>query len=108
MSDSKERIQLNLRLDGHKELYEAVKIEASRQKTSLNSFVINALKAALGWETDETPSELPIPSLEAILEALAPRLGNTLDDLIEQKLLDQELVQKLADKVAANLGELAA
>ncbi|MBD1833306.1 MULTISPECIES: toxin-antitoxin system HicB family antitoxin [Cyanophyceae] len=41
MSNGKERIQLNLRLDRHKDLYKAVKVAASEQDTSVNQFVIN-------------------------------------------------------------------
>lgn len=51
---AKKRIQLNLRLDGYKELYEALKAEAARQNTSVNSFVIKTLRKALK-ETDKSP-----------------------------------------------------
>ncbi|BAZ65566.1 hypothetical protein NIES4106_03050 [Fischerella sp. NIES-4106] len=77
MSD-RERIQLNLRLDGYKELYEAVKAEATKQNTSVNSFVINALKAALGWEADNHIQASSI-DLEAKIEAiLDKKLGDRL------------------------------
>lgn len=75
----KERIQLNLRLDGYGDLYQAVKDAAARQNTSVNAFVIEALKTAVEWKDAESPSA---PSLEAILQALTPQL----DNLIEQKL----------------------
>jgi uncharacterized protein (DUF1778 family) len=78
-----ERIQLNLRLDGHKELYEAVKAAASEQDTSVNQFVINALRTVLGWE---------IPSLERT-EALERRLAS-----LEQHL---SLVVSLEERLAA-------
>jgi uncharacterized protein (DUF1778 family) len=74
MSD-KGRIQLNLRLDGHKELYEAVKASASEQDTSVNQFVINALKAALGWEVEQTPSPEKVEVLEERLASLEQRLA---------------------------------
>jgi len=92
--NGKERIQMNVRLDGHNDLYEAVKLEAARQDTSVNTFVINALKVALGWEDTESPPYSPTPPLEAILEALAPRL----DKLVEQKVNER----------LNNVGELAA
>jgi uncharacterized protein (DUF1778 family) len=68
-----ERIQLNLRLDGHKELYEALKVAASDQDTSVNQFVINALKAALGWKA--TPSPQKVGVLEERLASLEERLA---------------------------------
>jgi uncharacterized protein (DUF1778 family) len=74
MSD-KGRIQLNLRLDGHKELYEAVKAAAAEQDTSVNQFVINALKAALGWEVEQTPSPEKVEVLEERLASLEQRLA---------------------------------
>ncbi|MBD1929210.1 hypothetical protein H6F74_23635 [Trichocoleus sp. FACHB-90] len=91
MSDGKERIQLNLRLDGHKDLYEAVKLAASQKDTSVNQFVINALKAALGRDAEAALSsqvESAIESRLAVLEsrlALVSSIGNPLDE-VEQQL----------------------
>ncbi|WP_193200920.1 hypothetical protein [Nostoc sp. MG11] len=82
----KERLQLNLRLDGYRELYEAVKAEAARQNTSVNSFVINALKSSVGWQQEEPPSNQSPLSLEVILEAVESRLDNILDEKIQEKL----------------------
>lgn len=82
----KERLQLNLRLDGYRELYEAVKAEAARQNTSVNSFVINALKSSVGWQKEELPFNQSSLSLEVILEALENRLDDILDKKIEVKL----------------------
>jgi uncharacterized protein (DUF1778 family) len=72
---SKERLQLNLRLDGHKELYEAVKEAAGERDTSVNQFVINALRAALGWEIEESPSPPKVEALEERLASLEERLA---------------------------------
>lgn len=72
---SKERLQLNLRLDGHKELYEAVKEAAQERDTSVNQFVINALRAALGWEVEESPSPQKVEALEERLASLESRLA---------------------------------
>lgn len=72
---SKERLQLNLRLDGHKELYEAVKAAASLQDTSVNQFVINALMSALGWEVEESPSPQKVEALESRLALLEKHLA---------------------------------
>ena len=87
MSDGKERIQLNLRLDGHKDLYEAVKLAALQKDTSVNQFVINALKAALGWDNEAAVSP-QIESRLAVLEsrlALVSSIENRLDE-VEQQL----------------------
>ncbi|MBD2504591.1 toxin-antitoxin system HicB family antitoxin [Anabaena azotica] len=84
MSD-KERLQLNLRLDGHRELYEAVKAEAAKQNTSVNSFVINALQTAVGWQQEQPHQQVSL-SLEVILEAVENRLDEILDKKLEQRL----------------------
>jgi transposase-like protein len=73
MSDQRERIQLNLRLDGHKELYEAVKAAAAEQDTSVNAWVINAMRSALGWEPLNSPTRSQ--ALEERLAVLEERLA---------------------------------
>lgn len=93
MNESKttERVQLNLRLDGHKELYEAVKAEAARQNTSVNSFVVDALKVALGWEVEERGGQSTRLPLEAILAAARDELVPELDVLIQQAIAPLKL-----------------
>ena len=92
MSNGKERIQLNLRLDGHKDLYEAVKLAASQKDTSVNQFVINALKAALGWDNEAAVS----PQIESRLAVLESRLA--LVSSIENRL--DEVEQQLGESIA--------
>jgi len=92
MSDGKERIQLNLRLDGHKDLYEAVKLAASQKDTSVNQFVINALKAALGWDNEAAVS----PQIESRLAVLESRLA--LVSSIENRL--DQVEQQLGESIA--------
>jgi hypothetical protein len=75
MSDPKERIQLNLRLDGHRELYDAVKAAAAARNTSVNHFVVNALRAAVGWEVEQAPSPQNVGVLESRLASLEERLA---------------------------------
>jgi len=93
MSDQKERIQLNLRLDGHRELYDAVKARAAETNTSVNQFGINALRASLGWEPIESASGLrpdqPTPKTEVLEERLAA---------LEERLA---LVVNLEERLAA-------
>jgi hypothetical protein len=92
MSDGKERIQLNLRLDGHKDLYEAVKLAALQKDTSVNQFVINALKAALGWDNEAAVS----PQIESRLAVLESRLA--LVSSIENRL--DQVEQQLGESIA--------
>lgn len=88
MSETKntERVQLNLRFDGHRDLYEAVKAEAARQNTSINSFVVDALKVALGWEVEERGNHSTRLPLEAILAAAKDELVPMLDTLVQEAI----------------------
>ena len=86
-----ERIQLNLRFDKHKDLYEALKAEAKEQNISLNQFIVNALKRTLGRDTESTSSPEALSELEGRLEErLVGRLVVLLDEKIEQVLAKQE------------------
>ncbi|MBD1889319.1 toxin-antitoxin system HicB family antitoxin [Coleofasciculus sp. FACHB-SPT9] len=96
MSNGKERIQLNLRLDGHKDLYEAVKVAASEQDTSVNQFVIDALKAALGWEAEAAVSPQIVSEIESRLALLESHLA--LVSSIENRL--DEVEQQLGESIA--------
>ena len=87
MAVDKERIQLNLRLDGHRELLNAVKLEAEAAGISVNAFVLNALKIAVGQTETETP--IPIAPPTNLEETLAPALDKLLADkfaAIEERL----------------------
>ena len=91
MAGDRERIQLNLRLDGHRELLDAVKAEAEAAGISVNSFVIRALQAAIG-QTPATPATAM--STDDMEETLAP-------------LLDKMLGERLAG-IEERLGKLSA
>ncbi|NES97635.1 MAG: hypothetical protein F6K32_20955 [Desertifilum sp. SIO1I2] len=73
---SLERIQLNLRLDRHPELFDALKEVSETTGVSINSFAIHALKASLGLEvsTTQPSSSSELASLAAKVEALEKRL----------------------------------
>lgn len=87
-----ERIQLNLRFDKHKDLYEAIKAEAKEQDISINQFVVNALKRTLGQDPESTSSPEALLELEGRLEErLVRRLATLVDEKIEQVLAKQEL-----------------
>lgn len=85
-----ERIQLNLRLDGQRDFYEAIKTAADERGISINALVINALKKDLGWEIEEHTTASTIPPLDAILEAVKAQLVPMLDSMIDEKV-DQRL-----------------
>ena len=76
MAGDRERIQLNLRLDGHRELLDAVKTEAEATGISVNAFVIRALQAAIGRDR-ATPAAPLATDMEA---AIAPVLDKLLAD----------------------------
>lgn len=88
-----ERLQLNLRFDKYKDLYEAIKAEAKQQNISVNQFVVDALKKTLGQETENiSSSPKALKELERQLEErLVHRLVDLVDEKIEQVLAKQEI-----------------
>jgi len=89
-----ERIQLNIRMDGRRELYDALREEAQRQGVSINQFVLGLIQAAVGME--ESPTVGANPVLEERLARLEAQLA-----------LVPALVERLAE-VEHNLGESVA
>lgn len=86
-----ERLQLNLRFDKYKDLYESIKAEAKQQDISVNQFVVDALKRTLGQETESISSLDALKELERRLEErLVHRLVDLVDEKIEQVLAKQE------------------
>jgi hypothetical protein len=69
MSD---RIQFNVRLDKHADLYEAIKTKAEEQGFTLNEFAIRAFHQALGWEIEHRSPVLRAELEEMLAEKLAP------------------------------------
>ena len=94
-----ERLQLNLRFDKYKDLYEAIKAEAKQQNVSVNQFVVDALKRTLGQEREDISSPEALKELEKRLEE---RLVNRLVDLVDEKL------EQVLAKQEIDLGELVA
>ena len=87
MAVNKERIQLNLRLDGHRELLNAVKSEAEMAGISVNAFVLKALKIAVGQAESVVSSPISPPT--NLEEVLTPMLDKMLADkfaVIEERL----------------------
>ena len=94
-----ERLQLNLRFDKYKDLYEAIKAEAKQQNISVNQFVVDALKRTLGQKTESISSPEALKELEKRLEE---RLVHRLVDLVDEK------IEQLLAKQETDLGELVA
>lgn len=90
--DIGDRLQLNLRFDKYKDLYESIKAEAKQQNISVNQFVVDALKKTLGQETESIGSPEALKKLEVQLEErLVRRLVDLVDEKIEQVLAKQEI-----------------
>jgi hypothetical protein len=75
MSSKQERVQLNLRLDGRKELLEAIKEAAEAADLSVNSWAIKAFESALGLSSSPRLAATPSTALEDRLAALEERLA---------------------------------
>ena len=108
-----DRCQLNLRLDGRRDLLEAIKEVASAQGLSVNAWVVRTLEQATANPTpqSEAPRQTPTantePSLDIKLDSL---LDTRLDNLLEEKL-DTLLSSKLTARLAGideRLGKLKA
>jgi hypothetical protein len=87
----KERIQLNLRLDGYRELLDTVKAEAEAAGISVNSFVIRSLKIAVGHPADarqtlvsQTAAVMPANLEETLFPMLDKMLGDRLASIEER------------------------
>jgi hypothetical protein len=93
-----DRVQLNLRLDGKRELLETIKEVAAAAGLSVNAWVIRTLEQATN-----TPNSAPTVQTQEI-----PR-ASTVSDI--ELLLDTMLDNKLATKLASfeeRLGKLRA
>ena len=89
----KERIQLNLRFDGHRELLDAVKTEAEAAGISVNAFVLRSLKIAVGQVPDtrqtfapQAAEAMPAANLEAELAPMLEKLLGSRLAGIEERL----------------------
>lgn len=89
-----DRVQLNLRLDGHRDLLETIKKVAAAERLSVNAWVIRTLEQAASKPTPESGGTRPTPAVADI-----------------EPLLDGMLDRKLAAKLASfeeRLGKLKA
>ena len=89
-----DRVQLNLRLDGHRDLLETIKKVAAAERMSLNAWVIRSLEQAVSNPAPESGGTRQTPTVADI-----------------EPLLDGMLDRKLAAKLASfekRLGKLKA
>lgn len=97
-----DRCQLNLRLDGRRDLLDSIKEIAAAQGLSLNTYVIRVLEQAAQGKTQITAGELQNSKISDITPT---------SDVILDKTLDRLLDSKVAAKFAAieeRLGKLSA
>ncbi|MEG4409001.1 hypothetical protein [Microcoleus sp. MON2_D5] len=97
-----DRVQLNLRLDGRRDLLETIKEVAAAEGLSVNAWVIKALEQAAN-----SPAPAPIAKSEQI--PAAPAISDiepVLDTLLDKKL-DTLLAAKFAG-IEERLGKLRA
>jgi hypothetical protein len=97
-----DRVQLNLRLDGRRDLLETIKEVASAEGLSVNAWVVKTLEQAANSPTSApTAKSEPIPAAPAI-----PDIEPVLDKLLDSKL-DTLLAAKFAG-IEERLGKLKA
>lgn len=103
----KERLQVNIRMDGEQGLYELVKQEAAREKTSVNQFIINALRVAVGADKSSFTLDNIQPMIDKALDERLANLG-VLDNMPSKTLdegLTQERIEEIIDQRVAYLIE---
>jgi hypothetical protein len=93
--DMTERCQLNLRLDGRRDLLDSIKEVAAAEGLSLNAWVIRTLEQTIAN---------PTPKSEATRRA--PAVADDIE-LVLDTLLDEKLAAKLAS-LEERLGKLRA
>jgi hypothetical protein len=91
-----DRVQLNLRLDGRRDLLETIKEVAAAEGLSVNAWVVKTLEQA---------ASNPIPKSEGTHPHPAPPVAD-IEPLLD-KMLDEKLVTKLLS-FEERLGKLRA
>ncbi len=77
-----DRVQLNLRLDGKRELLESIKDVAAAEGMSVNAWVLRTLEQAVINPTVKPETTPPTPALAD----REPLLDSKLDELLDKKL----------------------
>lgn len=78
------RIQFNIRLDKHPDLHKAIRSKVEEEGICLNDFAIDALKAAMGWEVEESSFPRKVEAIEERLASLEERLAAVVN--LEERL----------------------
>jgi hypothetical protein len=89
-----DRVQLNLRLDGRRDLLETIKEVAAAEGLSVNAWVVKTLEQAASNPTPKSEGTHPAPPVADI-------------ELLLDKMLDNKLAAKLAS-FEERLGKLRA
>jgi hypothetical protein len=76
------RVQLNLRLDGKRELLETLKTVAAAEGLSVNAWVVRTLEQAAANPTAPSEATRRIPTIPDI----EPLLDSKLDIILDKKL----------------------
>ena len=104
MSD---RLQLNLRLDGRRDLLEAVKETAASEGLNVNTWVIKTLeRATADRDSISTPAPIMVQAQDAPKNSIPLDIEPVLDELLDKKL-DALIAGKLAN-FEERLGKLKA
>ena len=77
-----DRVQLNLRLDGKRELLETIKEVAAAEGLSVNAWAIKTLEQAAANSTSKNESVYQAPAVADI----EPILDSKLDIMLDEKL----------------------
>ena len=102
-----DRLQLNLRLDGRRDLLETVKETAASEGLSVNAWVIKTLERATSDQgLIATPGPIATQEQEAPKDSASLDIEPMLDNLLDKKL-DTLLAAKLAN-FEERLGKLKA
>jgi hypothetical protein len=97
-----DRVQLNLRLDGRRDLLETIKEVAAAEGLSVNAWVVKTLEQAAANPTPKNESAHQTPTVADIEPILDSKL-----DIILDTMLDSKLATKFA-AIEERLGKLRA
>jgi hypothetical protein len=81
-----DRVQLNLRLDGRRDLLETIKEVAAAEGLSVNAWVVKTLEQAASNPTPKSEGIHPAP----VVEDIEPLLDTMLDEKLAVKLASFE------------------
>jgi hypothetical protein len=101
-----DRCQLNLRLDGRRDLLETIKQVAAAEGLSANAWVVRTLEQAVVNPSPKFEATRPTSTVANIEPLLNDKLDKVLDTKLDKMLddkLDDKLDKLLDDKLAAKL-----